>query len=128
VRVTGDTLSNVSSLTDWPLPVPLPAWLPWHPPTIQRGYLILAPLPPTARAAVLQFGAPGGPPGPGGGETIRVPLGPHTLILRRLAHPRATARAAGLTLQELGVAHLTYADAPPGSALPRLPLLVVLLL
>lgn len=53
VRVTGDTLSSVSSLTDWPLPVPLPAWLLWHPPTIQRGYIILAPLPPTARAAVL---------------------------------------------------------------------------
>jgi len=83
---------------------------PQEPHQGQRGYIILAPLPPTARAAVLQFDAPGGPPGPGGGETIRVPLGPHTLTLRRLAHPRATARAAGLTLtlQELGVAHLIY--------------------
>jgi len=73
VQVTGDTSSGVSSTTDWLLPFSVPAWLPWRPPTVRRGYIILPPLPPTARAAVLQFGAPGGPVGPGAGETIRVP-------------------------------------------------------
>ena len=99
--LTGNTSSSLSSTTDWPLPFPLPAWFPWRPPTIRRGYLILPPLPPTARAAVLQFGAPGGPGGPGAGETIRVPLGP---------------RVAGLTLafQEIGVAHLIYTYTRPG--------------
>jgi len=108
--VTGDIYSGVSSMSDWTFPVPLPAWLPWHPPTVQRGYIILAPLPPPARAAVLHFGAPGGPPGPGAGETVHVPLGPHAAALRRLAHPGTTARAAGLTLtlRALGLAHLTY--------------------
>jgi hypothetical protein len=116
VPVTGDAYSGVSSPSDWTLPVPLPAWVPWHPAPIQRGYIILAPLPATARAAVLQFGAPGGPPSPGAGETIRVPLGPRSIMLRRVAYLRVTARAAGLTLalRDLGVAHVTYTYAPRG--------------
>jgi len=116
--VAGDIYSGVSSVSDWTFPVPLPAWLPWHLPTVRRGYIILAPLPPTARAAVLHFGAPGGPPGPGAGETVRVPLGPRTRLLSRVAYPGTTAHAAGLTLtlRTLGPAHLTYADAPPGGA------------
>ena len=81
----------------------------------------MPPLPPTARAAILQFGAPGapgGPVGPGAGETIRVPLGPRVAALLRVAHPRVMARAAGLTLalQDLGVAHLTYAYTLRGPA------------
>jgi len=116
--VTVDFSGGVSSMSDGTFPVPLPAWLPWHPPTVRRGYLILPPLPPTARAAVLHFGAPGGPPGPGAGETVRVPLGPRTRLLSRVAYPGTTAHAAGLTLtlRTLGPAHLTYADAPPGGA------------
>lgn len=116
VPVTEDIYSGVSSASDWTLPVPLPAWLPWRPPTIQRGYIILAPLPATARAAVLQFGAPGAPPSPDGGEIIRVPLGPRTSALRRVVHPGVTAHAAGLTLalRDLGVAHLTYTYTPQG--------------
>jgi len=124
VQVTGDTSSGISSTADWLLPFSVPAWLPWRPPTVRRGYIILPPLPPTARAAILQFGAPGapgapgGPVGPGAGETIRVPLGPRVAVLLRVAHPRVMARAAGLTLalQDLGVAHLTYAYTLRGPA------------
>jgi len=116
VPVTGDSSSGGNAAPDWPLPFPLPAWLPWRPSTIRRGYLILAPLPPTAHAAILQFGTPHSTLGPNSGETVRVPLGPHASILQRIAHPATTARAAGLTLalRDLGPAHLTYTYASRG--------------
>lgn len=57
------------------LAFPLPAWLPWHPPRVVRGYAILGPLSPQAHAAVLRFVS---------GETVRVPLD-----LAALRHPRA---------------------------------------
>jgi len=116
VPVTGGSSSNRDDAPDWPLPFPLPAWLPWRPSTIRRGYLILPPLPLTAHAAILQFGVPHSTLGPGSGETVRVPLGPRASILQRVAHPATTARAAGLTLAlgDLGPAHLTYTYAPRG--------------
>ncbi len=50
--------SGVSSESGWTLLFALPAWVPWHPTTVRRFYVILPPLPAGARAAVLRFGPP----------------------------------------------------------------------
>jgi len=62
------------SPSDW-VP-PLPAWFPWHLPVLVRGVMMLGPLAPTARAAVLHFSS--------SSETVRVPL-----TLTVLRHVRA---------------------------------------
>ncbi len=108
---------------DWPFPVALPAWSPWHPPVTWRGYSIGGALPPTARVAIVRFlGRPGKP---GAGETVRVPLDLRALVRRAVAFPLTTARTRGLTLtlQEVDFTHITYTyDLPPnGTAYaPRL--------
>lgn len=118
VPAPGDQFSGISSLSGWTLP-PLPSWVPWHPRTIERGVIILGPLPSSARAAVLQFGAPNGPPipcgaggscAPGAIETVRVPLNLRALARRRVAHPGTRVRARGLTLtlRDLDFMHVTY--------------------
>jgi len=66
---------------------PLPAWFPWHPPVVQRGYAILGPLPATARAAVLRFMS---------GQSVRVPLHLQTLL-------RQPARQSNALIQQRGI-------------------------
>jgi len=97
------------------LPFPLPAWLPWRPMVNRRAVTIIdAPLPATARAAVLRFD------GPGAHETVRDPLDLRVLAHRRLAYPRTTTRAAGLTLtlQDVSFTHLIYTYASPPNGAP----------
>lgn len=107
---------------NWPFPFALPAWSPWRPPVVWRGYWIAGALPPTARVAVVHFM---NPQGTGAGETVRVPLDLRALARRGVALSPATARARGLTLtlQEADFTHITYTyDLPPnGNAYaPRL--------
>ncbi len=118
VPIAGDVHSGVTFSSGWAIPLPLPSWLPWHPQTVRHGVVVLPPLPPTARAAVLRFGGAGTPSGPGGGETVRVPLDLRPLARRHVAHPGTTARAAGLTLtvRELAFSHLSYTYVPPPGA------------
>jgi len=77
-------------------PFPVPSWFPWRPPVVTRGVLVLGPLPPSARAAVLRFDRLG--LGAATGETVRVPL---TLAaLRRIpAYTGPLVRRAGLELR-----------------------------
>ncbi len=77
------------------LPLPLPSWFPWRPPTVTRGVLLLGPLPLTARAAVLRFATTG--PLATAGETVRVPL--NLAALRRVrAYAGPLVQRAGLQL------------------------------
>src|SRR5207253_1720647 len=69
--------------------LPLPSWVPWHPPVVRRGYAILGPLPPTARAAVLRFM---------NGETVRVPLN-LTALRQRRAYSGPLVQRNGLQFQ-----------------------------
>ena len=115
---------------NWPFPLALPAWVPWHPLVTWRGFEIAGALPPTARVAIVHFmnpRGPGGPGGPGAGETVRVPLDLRALVRRAVALPLARARGLTLTLQEADFTHLTYTyDLPPNgnASAPRLHLAV----
>jgi len=78
------------------LPFPVPSWFPWRSPSVvTRGTLVLGPLPPTARAAVLRFDQLGR--GVGTGETVRIPLNLAALRQRR-AYTGPLVRRAGLEL------------------------------
>ncbi len=78
------------------LPFPVPSWFPWSPSVVTRGTLVLGPLPPTARAAVLRFDQLGR--GVGTGETVRIPLNLAALRQRR-AYTGPLVRRAGLELR-----------------------------
>ncbi len=79
------------------LPFPVPSWFPWRSPSVvTRGTLVLGPLPPTARAAVLRFDQLGR--GVGTGETVRIPLNLAALRQRR-AYTGPLVRRAGLELR-----------------------------
>jgi hypothetical protein len=69
--------------------LPLPSWVPWHPPVVRRGYATLGPLPLTARAAVLRFM---------NGETVRVPMN-LTALRQRRAYSGPLVQRNGLQLQ-----------------------------
>jgi len=99
-----------TSSSDWSFPFPLPAWAPWPPRTIQRRYVILAPLTATAHAAILQFNILGISGASSRPETVRVPLDLRALTRRRIVHPNTRVRARGLTLtvQDLSFTHLKY--------------------
>jgi hypothetical protein len=105
--VGGSVAAGVQPAWSWP--IPLPSWVPWHPPTVVRGSAILGPLPATARLAILHW-AYTTPP-----ETVRVPLDLRTLAARRTSHPGTRASVAGLTLtlHDLAFTHLTYAYVLP---------------
>lgn len=118
VMVNGGASSGFTSLSDWPFPLPLPAWAPWRPRTIQRGYAILGPLPVTAHAAILRFGRSSAPGMLGASETVRVPLDLRALARRRVVHPNKRVSMWGLTLtmRDLDFDHLTYTYALSGHA------------
>ncbi len=118
VMVRGGAPGGSTSFSDWPFPLPLPAWVPWHPRTIQRAYAILGPLPATVHAAVLHFDGLGGLGGSGAGETVRVPLDLRALARRRVIHPnkRVGARGLTLTVRDLDFDHLTYTYVLSGHA------------
>lgn len=91
-----------SSTPDWFLPFDLPAWFPWHPPMLQRGFIsVQAALPASSRAAIIQFPFH---------ETVRVPLNLRALIPRRVSHPGTLAHLHGVTVRvsEVDMMHLTY--------------------
>ncbi len=117
-RVYGGYYGGFSSSSGWTLPLALPFWVPWHPQTTQRGYAILGPLPASARGVVLQFDGSGGSSGPGGGETVRVPLGRAAPTRRRVTHPGLRARDGGiaLTLRDLAFTHASYTYTQPLAA------------
>jgi hypothetical protein len=69
--------------------LPLPSWVPWHPPVVRRGYATLGPLPLTARAGVLRFM---------NGETVRVPLN-LTALRQRRAYSGPLVQRNGLQFQ-----------------------------
>jgi hypothetical protein len=69
--------------------LPLPSWVPWHPPVVRRGYATLGPLPLTARAAVLRFM---------NGATVRVPLN-LTALRQRRAYSGPLVQRNGLQFQ-----------------------------
>jgi len=85
---------------------PIPSWLPWRPPTIRRGDLIMGSLPAAAHGAILRFA---------GGESVHVPLDLHPLATLRVSHPRARAQAYGivLTTPEVSDSYLGYAYTLP---------------
>ncbi len=90
-------LSSASPQAPLPaLPFPVPSWFPWSPSVVTRGTLVLGPLPPTARAAVLRFDQLGR--GVGTGETVRIPLNLAALRQRR-AYTGPLVRRAGLELR-----------------------------
>ena len=100
---------------------PLLAWSPWRPPLLRRGYYIVdAPLPATARAAVLHIVTRGGPVV---WETVRVPLNLRALVRQSVSHPR-TLRvlnvAQGLTMSvaEITDTHLILEYSPDGAPMP----------
>ena len=96
----------------WPWSLPLPAWSPWHPPTVARGFAVLGPLPATARVAILRWPYTTPP------EIVRVPIDFHALARRRTTYSGARATAAGVTvtLHDLNFTHMTYAStSPPNS-------------
>jgi hypothetical protein len=69
--------------------LPLPSWVPWHPPVVRRGYATLGPLPLTARAAVLRFM---------NGETVRVPMN-LSALRQRHAYSGPLVQRNGLQFQ-----------------------------
>lgn len=93
----------------WSWSIPLPSWVPWHPPTVVRGSAILGPLPATSRVAILRW------PHTTPAETVRVALDLRALARRPTSHPGTRASVAGLTLtlRDLNFAYLTYAYALP---------------
>ncbi len=105
--VAGSDIAGVQPAWSWP--IPLPSWLPWHPPTLVRGSAILGPLPATARLAILHW------PYTTPAETVRVPLNLRALATRRTSHPGTRASVAGLTLtlRDLAFTNLTYAYTLP---------------
>jgi hypothetical protein len=81
--------------------LPLPSWLPWCAPLVQRGYAILGPLPAAAHAAILRFAV---------GETVAVRLNLGPIAARHVTYPGQRVRAGGLTLtvREVDGWHVTY--------------------
>jgi len=116
VLITGSGGSGFLSRpqTRWTVPFPLPSWVQWHPPTIERGYVIVNAIPPpSTHALTLKIRLPGS--GTTAVEIVRVPLNLRALARRRGVHPGIAARAARLTLMLRGVdaTHLTYTYALP---------------
>ncbi len=117
-QIYGAYYDGFSSSSGWTLPLALPSWVPWHPPTTQHGYAILGPLPASAHGVVLQFDGPGRLNGLGRGETVRVPLGSVALTRWRITHPGLRARDGGiaLTLRDLDFTHASYTYTQPVAA------------
>lgn len=118
-RITGSGGSGFLSRPQarWTVPFPLPSWVRWHPPTVERGYVIVNAVPPlSAHALTLKIQMPRS--GVTVVETVRVPLNLRALA-RRVAHPGTTVRVAGLTLtlRDVDATHLTYTyTLPPNSS------------
>ena len=89
--------------------LPLPSWIPWRPPVVQRGYAILGPLSATAHAVILRFAV---------GETVAVRLNLGALAARHVTYPGKRVRVGGLTLtvREVDGWHMTYTYAFRASA------------
>ncbi len=122
----GGSGGSSSAVPAWPLPVPLPAWFPWRPPLVQRGYYIFdAPLPLTTRLVVVHLATFSRRGPPIALETVRIPLDLRALGRQPVAHPRTSrtlTAAHGLSLSvsvdEISNAHLILEYAPMGAPRP----------
>lgn len=120
-RVNAGGGGGFSTSTGWTLPFPLPSWVPWQPPVIRRGYYIVdAPLPATAHAAVLRLDMFGRLGPPTTSETIRVPMDLRALSHQHVSHSRRlmtlnTAHGLTADVEEVTDTHLVLDYSPFGS-------------